>query len=591
MQKARITPSEIVPKEIYIPGSKSFTNRALLIASLANGKTTLYNPLFCDDTIHMINALQGLGIDIKKDKNKNLIIHGGNGKFTALSERLFLGNSGTAIRFLTALLSLSPFRSTITGNQRMQERPIKDLVKALRDLGVKIKTIKKNGCPPVKINGNILHGGEITISGKISSQYISALLLIAPYAKEDIVINIKNKLSSKSYVDMTIKIMSDFGIKVENNLYKNFKVASGQRYKSREYRIEVDASSASYFYALSALHNVDIPINNINLDTLQPDIHFLDILKKMRDKKNPRKLNALGTIDLNSMPDSAMTVAIMCSFAKGKSVLTNIANLRLKETDRIKALVTELKKIGVDCKELPDGIEINGDPDKLQGNRLIETYSDHRLAMCMSIIATKIPNLQILDPDCTNKSYPHFFKDLKSLGIKIEKEKIPNIYLTGMRGSGKSSIGKIIANKIHYQFIDTDKKIEKQEKASIAEIIKRKNWFYFRKKEKYIIRNSVKQDNTVISTGGGAILDKENLKTLKKNGEIVLLKCNLDQIEARISNSTNRPKLTNQKSLKEEIGKLWKQRKDKYLSSANIIFDTGTEQSLEEKAENIIMLI
>jgi len=591
MQKARINLSKIAPKEILIPGSKSFTNRALIIASLAKGKSVLVNPLLSDDTIYMINALKKIGIDIKEDENKNLTITGKGGKFIEPEKQLFMGNSGTAIRFCTALLTIAPFKSTITGDKRMQKRPIKDLVKALRNLGAKVETIKKNGFPPLRIKGNILQGGSIKISGKASSQYVSAILMIAPYAQKDIVINIEDDLTSKPYIDMTIEIMNNFGVKVENNSYKNFKVTSGQRYKNREYKIEADTSSASYFYALSALHNIDIPIKNINLNSVQPDIKFLDILKKMKDKNNPKKIKALGKINLNNMPDSVMIIAVMCAFANGKSVLTNIANLRIKESDRINALVTQLKKTGVDCKESADGIEINGDPEKLHGDILIETYSDHRMVMCMSILATKIPNLQILEPECTSKSYPNFFKDLESLGIEIKKEKIPNIYLTGMRGAGKSSIGKIIAKKIHYKFIDTDKEIEKQEKLPITEIIRRKNWFYFRKKEKYVIRHFAKQPETVISTGGGVILDNENVKTLKKHGEIVFLECDLIKLEARISKSTNRPPLTNKKSLKEELTKLWEQRKDKYLSSTDKIFDTGTNQSLEEKAESVIMLI
>lgn len=582
MQKARIKPSKIIPKEIHIPGSKSFTNRALLIASLTEGKSVLKNPLYSDDTNHMIDALKDLGIEIEKDSQNNLIINGKAGNFINPEKRIFLGNAGTAMRFLTALLTLSPFKSHLTGDKRMQERPIKDLVKALRDLGAKIETVKKNGCPPVKIKGNILPGGEVEISGKTSSQYISALLMVSPYAQKDITIKITDELVSKPYVDMTLQIMNDFGVKAENNSYKTFKIKSGQKYKAREYEIEGDASSASYFYALEKLHDVKIPIKNINPKTTQADIHFLDIIKKMDGK-------ALGQIDLNHMPDAAMTVAIMCCFVKGKSILKNIANLKVKETNRIKALVTELSKIGVDCRELDDGIEINGDPKKLHGDVLIETYNDHRMAMCAALLATKIPNIQILNPECTSKTYPNFFEDLSSLGIEIKRKNIPNIYLTGMRGSGKSSIGKIIAKKLQFKFIDTDEEIEKQEKMTIPGIVKKKNWFYFRKKEKYVVRHFAKQNNTIIGTGGGVILDKENVKTLKKHGKIIFLQCDLAQLEARISKSINRPALTNKNSLKEELEELWNKRKEKYLSSADFIFDTGIDQSLEEKAESIIM--
>jgi 3-phosphoshikimate 1-carboxyvinyltransferase len=592
MQKARINPSKIVPKEICIPGSKSFTNRALLISSLAEGKSILINPLFSEDTLLMINALKELGIKIETDENKNLIVNGVGGNFTDPNKNLFIGNAGTAMRFLTAMLTLCPFKSVITGDIRMQERPIRILVKALRDLGAKIETVKKNGFPPVKIKGNILPGGEINMSGKISSQYISALLMVAPYAQKDITINIEDELVSKPYIDMTIQIMKDFGVSVENISYKTFKVACGQGYKNTEYLIEGDTSSASYFYALSALHNVEIAIKNINSETTQADIRFLNVLEKMKDEKNPGILKPLGEINLNDMPDSAMTVAVMCCFAKGKSKLTNISNLKLKETNRIHALVTELTKIGVNCKELEDGIEINGDPEKLHGDALIETYNDHRIAMCMSLFATKLPNIQILNPDCTNKTYPRFFEDLQSLGIEIKKKKIPNIYLTGMRGSGKSSVGKIIANKINHKFIDTDEEIEKQEKTSIPEIVKKKNWFYFRKKEKYVVRSLARQNKTVIGTGGGVILDKENVNVLKKNGKIVFLNCSLETLEKRLKNEMNkRPSLTSHKELKDELKELWEKRKEKYFSSADLVIDSIDDLGLNEIAQQIILKI
>lgn len=583
MQKARINPSKITPKEIHVPGSKSFTNRAILIAALADGESILTSPLFCDDTFYMMNALKKLGVKIEKTDSGNLKIQGKGGIFEDPKENLFVGNSGTTMRFLTALLTLAPFKTVINGDGRMQERPIKNLVKALRDLGAKIETVKKNGCPPVKIKGGILPGGEIEISGKISSQYISALLMIAPYAKKDVVINIEDELISKPYVEMTIQVMKDFGVEVENDSYKIFKIKSGQRYKKTEYKVEGDTSSASYFHAISSIHKIEIPIKNINPKTIQPDINFLKIVEK---------INSQEEIDLNNMPDSAMTVAVMCCFKKGKSKLINIENLRLKETNRISALVTEFKKIGVNCKELQDGIEINGDPEKLHGDALIETYKDHRIAMCMSIFATKFPNIQILDPDCTKKTYPNFFEDLSSLGIEIKKEKIPNIYLTGMRGSGKSSVGKIIAEKLSRKLIDTDEEIEKQERASIEQIIKNKNWFYFRKKEKYIVRNFAKQNETVISTGGGVILDKENVNVLKKNGKIIFLNCPIEILEQRIEKEMqNRPALTKQKKLRDELEELWAKRKEKYFESADMIIDLNEDLSLNEIAEQIILKI
>jgi 3-phosphoshikimate 1-carboxyvinyltransferase len=600
MQKAYINPSKLKECTIHIPGSKSYTNRALIIASLADGKTVLQNPLFSDDTIYTIEALKKLGVRIERTKNDDLEVHGKGGVLNDPEETLFLGNAGTGIRFITALLSLAPFKSKITGNIRMQKRPIKDLITALRQLGVKIESVEKNGCPPIKIRGSVLKGGEIELSGSVSSQYLSALLMIAPYAQNDVTIKITDELVSKPYIDMTLQIMNDFGVKVENKNYQEFIVKAGERYNSCDYKIEGDASSATYFFALSALHNVPIHVQNVYSDTSQADIHFLDVLEKMgcsihQNEKEiyvqtPDKLKSLGEIDLNHMPDAAMTVAIVATFAEGKSVLKNIANLRVKECDRINALVTELKKVGVDCKELSDGIEINGDSSSLHGDALISTYRDHRMAMCFALLASKIPDIQIINPECTSKTYPNFFKDLEKTGLEIKIKTLPNITLTGMRGSGKSSVGRNIARKLHRKFIDTDDEIEKQEKMKISKIVKKHNWFYFRKKEKYVVRRISKMDNVVISTGGGVILDKENVSALKKKNEIVFLKCDLDVLQKRLEKSkTKRPSLTSQSDLKEEINEIWNKRKESYEKSADIIFDVSKDIGVELKAEKIIM--
>ncbi|MFC1655435.1 3-phosphoshikimate 1-carboxyvinyltransferase, partial [Patescibacteria group bacterium] len=358
MQKALITPKQLETCTINIPGSKSYTNRALIIAALAKGKTTLINPLFSDDTQYTIDALKKLGTKIKRTKNDDLEIHGTGGQFSNPKEILFLGNAGTGIRFLTALLALAPFKSRITGNMRMQKRPIKDLLNGLRQLGAKIESVNKNGYPPVRTKGATIKGGTVELSGKISSQFLSAILIVAPYAQNDVTIKISDELVSKPYVDMTLGIMKAFGIEVDNKNYKKFIIKSEQEYTPREYIIEGDASSATYFFALSALHDTPIYLQNIDRSNSQADIHFLDVLEKMGCKiienengitiKAPKELKAPGKIDLNHMPDAAMTVAIMAAFTKGKTILSNIANLRVKETDRIAALVKELSKLGVE---------------------------------------------------------------------------------------------------------------------------------------------------------------------------------------------------------------------------------------------------
>ncbi|MFC1599729.1 shikimate kinase [Patescibacteria group bacterium] len=578
MQKALITPSK--PKAgatIAIPGSKSYTNRALILAALATGKTTLRNPLFSDDTKYTLEALRDLGVEVER-KGDDLHIVGVGGKFKEPGKSLNLGNAGTGMRFLTAAMSITGFKTKLYGNSRMSQRPIKDLLKGLRDLGVKVESTNKTGCPPIKNQGNGVKGGRVEISGKISSQFISAIMMIAPFAEQDVEIVIVDELVSKPYIDMTIQVIKDFGVSVSNHEYERFVIKAGQKYKGCDYLVEGDTSSASYFFALEKLHDVKLDIKNIKKDSLQADIGFLDV-------------EVGGEIDLNHMPDAAMTVAILAAFHKGKTRLTNIANLRVKETDRIKALVTELNKVGCDAHELEDGIEINGDPSKLHGNVVIETYDDHRMAMCFAVLASKIENVQILDPDCTSKTYPTFFEDLERAGFKVEKRKIPNIILTGMRGSGKSTIGKLIAKKLRYRFVDTDDKIEKQEKMSISDMVKKKSWFYFRKKEKYVVRSISNKKDVVIATGGGVILDKENVKSLKKLGKIVFLKYDLDVLEERLKKSHERPALTKHKSLKDELKEVWSKRKDKYLDTADMVYEDDKDLNKAERAEQIIYSI
>lgn len=601
MQKALIKPNKPRSVSISILGSKSFTNRALIVAALADGETILKNPLLSEDTLLTKEALEKLGIKITLRK-KDLVVEGKGGKFTNPKSTLYLGNAGTGIRFITALLALAPFKSKITGNKRMLQRPICDLLEALEQLGADAKSSKENGCPPVKIGPAIIEGGEVKISGSLSSQFVSALLMISPYAKKDIVIKITDKIISSPYVDMTIQIMNDFGVKVENKNSKEFFIKAGQKYTPREYSIEGDTSSATYFFALSALHKVPLKIKNIPPKTKQADIHFLHALKKMGcevkitekeisvNRKKP--LMPLGSFDCNHMPDASMTIAVLSAFAKGKTTLNNIGSLRIKETDRLKALCKELKKLGVEVAELPEGIEINGGSLKTKGATAIETYNDHRMAMCFSILATRVPDLHILNPQCVAKTYPNFFEDLRKTQIDLKIQKLPNIVLTGMRGSGKTAIGKQIAKKLNASFIDTDKEIERNERMSIPQIIKRKNWFYFRKKEKYVIRRISKMKNVVIATGGGVIIDKENEKALKKHGKTIFLLHPLEVLEKRLKNSkTERPGLTKNEDLKKEIEEIWEKRKERYLNSADLVFEATDDMSIEEKAEKIIVSI
>ena len=555
MQKVVFLKSKLKPAKINVPGSKSASIRALFIAALGKGTTKIYNTGFCDDVDHFINGLKELGVKIISTK-KHLEVHGKGGKFKNPQKPLFVGNSGLALRFFTALNLPAKFRISLSGDERTKKRPVKDLEKSIKEF-----KSKESGC--------------FKISGGKSSQFISALLIIAPLLNKNIEIVTTGKIVSKPYIDMTMEMMRDFGVKVENKNYKKFIIKAGQKYNRGSYKVGGDTTNAVYFAAISSLHN-------INITTIQPEI---DIKKIKFGKKN----------DLNDYPDSAMTVAILAALNKGKTKVINVENLKHKECDRIKATINGLKKLNIQCRELKDGFEITGTKGqhkKINKNALIESYNDHRIVMSFAVLGTKLPGLQILNPDCVSKSYPGFFDDLKKTGAKFAIQNIPNIILTGMRGSGKTTIGKIIADKLKYQFIDIDEQIEKHEKMTISKMVKQFGWAYFRKKEHEAIKQIYKLKNIVVAAGGGAITDERNIELLKKIGKIIFLKCPLKTLERRIKNNMRgRPPLTKEAQIKHEIKKIWDERKDKYRSTADLTIDSSDNLSLNKIAETIILKI
>ena len=428
MERIEVIPTPGIAPQHAVPGSKSYTNRALTIAAVADGATLLRGALISDDTRVARAALERLGINVAYDDGA-FSVHGRGGRFSDPGAPLFLGNSGTATRFLTAMMTLAGFPNTITGNERMQERPIADLLAALGQLGAEVSSVRGNGCPPVRIGATRLQGGRATVSGAISSQFLSALLMAAPYAREDVVLEVQDTLVSVPYVDLTLDIMARFGVEVEHDDYRLFRIPGRQVYAARDYVIEGDASSASYFWGLAALLGQGMCVTNVPPDSVQGDTRFLQVLARMGctvsrrqgwHVAGPPQLQALGDVDLNALPDAAMTVAVLAAFCRGETRLCNIANLRVKETDRLRALATELRKIGAAVTELPDGLHVNGDPAALHGAD-IDTYDDHRMAMCFGMAGARLPGIRIREPDCVAKTYPSFWDDLRRVGIPVEK--------------------------------------------------------------------------------------------------------------------------------------------------------------------------
>lgn len=410
--------------EINLPGSKSLSNRALLLASLAKGTTHISNLLDSDDTRHMLKALRQLGIKytLSEDKTECTVIGNGGAIETYGFESLFLGNAGTAMRPLCASLSAGKGVYLLTGEPRMKERPIGHLVDALRQAGATIGYVEKEGYPPLRVLGNGLRGGEVEIDGAISSQFLTSLLMASPMVEEDMTITIKGELVSQPYIDITLHIMKSFGVEVENENYQVFRIKAGQVYKAVEhFMVEGDASSASYFLAAAAIKGGKVKLTGISKNSVQGDIAFVDVLEKMGAKVewgegfvsvSKEQLQAID-IDGNAIPDAIMTLATMALFCEGTTIIRNIANWRVKETDRLFAMATELRKVGATVEEGQDYLKITA-PKQLKHAK-IDTYDDHRIAMCFSLLALDEVSVTINDPRCTAKTFPTYFEVLETI--------------------------------------------------------------------------------------------------------------------------------------------------------------------------------
>ncbi len=424
MNTLTLKPIAKIDGEINLPGSKSLSNRALLVAALAEGTTTITNLLESDDTRHMLTALKQLGIQYTLSENRTeCTIIGNAGAIHSIKpEELFLGNAGTAMRPLCAALCLGTGSYFLTGEPRMKERPIGHLVDALREAGATISYAENEGYPPLLIEASGLNGGDVNIDGAISSQFLTALLLAAPMAKEDMTVSIVGELVSKPYIDITLHIMKEFGVDVHNDNYRTFTIKGGQTYKAvKTFMVEGDASSASYFLAAAAIKGGTVKVTGIGKKSIQGDVHFVDVLEKMGAvvewgddfvSVTKGELHAID-MDFNHIPDAAMTIATTALFAEGTTTLRNIYNWRVKETDRLFAMATELRKVGAEVEEGEDYLKIT--PPKVLKHAAIDTYDDHRMAMCFSLLALDPASVTINEPECTAKTFPAYFEVFESI--------------------------------------------------------------------------------------------------------------------------------------------------------------------------------
>ena len=416
----KITPVDKIDATVEVPGSKSITQRALIAAALADGRSTLIGPLSSEDTSYTIGALRAMGIEIDDSDPSRWVVQGTGGKVNEPEQDIFLGNNGTATRFLTSVAALGHGVFRITGDPRMSERPIEPLMKALQGWGVSVVSDAGNGCPPLTIEADGIGGGKTVLPEGKSSQYLSSLLLVAPYAKENAELEVQGEVLSKPYVIMTLEVMADFGVSGEASPALNYFKVPRSCYQGKEYRIEGDASGASYFWAAAAVTGGRVTVTNVPVPSLQGDANLLPYLARMgcQVKKTghgitvegPDKLTGIK-VDMGNMPDVAPTLAIVAAFAEGTTVINNIAHLRIKECDRINAMVTELRKMGADIEEEHDRMIING---RAGGANLhgatIETYHDHRIAMCFAVAGLRVAGVEITGEECVAKSFPDFWE-------------------------------------------------------------------------------------------------------------------------------------------------------------------------------------
>ncbi|SHO49695.1 3-phosphoshikimate 1-carboxyvinyltransferase [Desulfopila aestuarii] len=413
-----ITPVGKLDTTLAVPGSKSLTQRALIAASLADGTSRLIGPLASEDTEYSSGALAQMGMDIEKGTDA-WIVKGQGGKINPTAEPIFLGNNGTATRFLTSVAALGNSPYLIDGDKRMHERPIGPLMQALQGWGVDISSVKGTGCPPLSINAGGLQGGETVLPEGKSSQYLSSLLLVAPYARKAATLRVEGEVLSKPYVAMTLAVMAEFGIWVDAAKdYSTFTVPQGC-YKAREYSIEGDASNASYFWAAAAVCGGKVTVSNVPVPSLQGDAMLVPLLGRMgcevtREGNGitvaaSRPLEGI-TVDMGDMPDVVPTLAVVAAFAEGVTKITNIAHLRIKECDRLSAVVTELTKMGAKVEEFPDAMIIHGDSGRGIHGAEIETYKDHRMAMCFAVAGLRVPGVRITGEGCVAKSFPDFWE-------------------------------------------------------------------------------------------------------------------------------------------------------------------------------------
>lgn len=413
-----IKPVRSINAVVRVPGSKSYTHRILIATALSGGECIIANRLRSEDTELTLNALRKMGV-VAEETDDGLRVQGTGGRLIGGSE-IYLGNSGTSMRLLTSVVALAEGETVLTGTDRMKERPIADLLEGLNQIGVAAESMDGNGCPPVTVAGGSLQGGRIALKCGLSSQFLSGLLLIGPYTREGLEIEVVQGPVSKPYIDLTLEVMELLGISVERDGYERFSVPGNRIYRAGRYTVETDASNASYFWGAAAVTGGTATVRHIDPSTRQGDIRLLECFERMgcRVAASGDGISVTGgplsaiDVDMSDMPDMVPTLAVVAAFAKGRTVIRNVAHLRAKESDRLSAVATELSKMSVSVEEQDDGLVIRGGAPT--GAR-IETYDDHRIAMSFAVAGLRAAGTKIEEERCVDKSFPDFWEVFEGL--------------------------------------------------------------------------------------------------------------------------------------------------------------------------------
>lgn len=607
----QVVPGAVAQGAIRVPGSKSISNRVLLMAALGEGVCRINGLLHSDDTQVMMNALVQLGAKFSwEDHGAVLVVEGTGGKFApvAHNQEMYLSNAGTAARFLATTMTLlqQPDKNVIvTGNYRMKERPIAPLVDALRANGCEITYVEGEGCPPIAVRGTGLKGGVMRLAGKVSSQYVSSVLLSAPYAREPLVLELEEEHpTSLPYILMTTQLMKDFGVEVETLAPNRYRVPCGAYKNPAEWTVEVDASSATYPLALAAITGGQVTVQALGATSLQGDAAFHTLLSAMgctttqdafsTTVTGPARgtpLNAVE-IDMETMTDAFMTAVALAAVAKGTTKITGIANQRVKECNRIEVMVTELHKLGVECGELPDGIWITGTAGKTDhlSRAFISCHNDHRIAMSFAVLGAVVPDVIITDKECTDKTYPEFWDHLNMhLGLQVAPlvdggseqlaaleaanataQIVPAVFLIGMRGAGKSSLAKAAAAALDLKLLDTDEELEKEFGEPIAAFVAKHNgtWEAFRERQSALLLRLLANPPpaTIISCGGGVVETPVIVEALARYPYVVHVNRAIEDVLAYLDSETSRP------SLGDSHANIWARRAPLYAKAARFEF-------------------